>query len=448
MWNRRSDYFSTEPSKRETSRDDDNKSGEKTRRRKNRDYSPEMEDTREFAVDSGSREPVEKCEQRGSVKDYSLPFVFWRVLKPLAILIVSVALIIILGISVFNYVKGNYFDPVSGETGLFKTIQIKAGSSLSSISNTLFDNGIIRNKFVFQIYVDFNDLGSKLKAGTYSLSPSMTIDQIISVLAAGSGSRQIIKVTLTEGMTVEDMAATLKSKGLLNEDGVKQFLDICREPDAFSGYTFVKKVQNTTDPDKRRYVLEGYLFPDTYEFYKDATPTEVITKMLDRFKQIFTPDYEEKASAMGLTIDKTLTLASIIEWESLPQDYGKVSAVFHNRLAEKWKLESEATLRYVLNKKPPYTEEERNTDSKYNTNVVAALPIGPICNPGKKAIEAALNPDNDYINQKYMFFCNQDLEGNLVFAKTLKEQNANIKKYNKLVAEAAASPTPNATASP
>jgi len=445
MWNNRPEDFDAGP-RGGLEAFGDGKAGaeKKYRNRKVRDYSPDMEETREFAVETAQREPSEKCEQRGSVRDFSLPAVFWRVLKPLAILIASAVLMVLIGVSAYDYVKGNYFDPVSSDASIVKTIQIKAGSSLSSISNILYENGIIRNKLVFQIYVDFNDMGSKLKAGTYNLSPSMTFDQIISVLAAGTGTRQIARVTLTEGMTVEDMAGTLADKGVFDEDEAKQFLDICADPDAFSGYSFVKDAQNAADPE-RKYVLEGYLFPDTYDFYKDATPTEVITRLLDRFRQVFTAENEEKAKAAGLTVDQAITLASIIERESLPQDFVKVSAVFRNRLSEKMKLQSEATLRYVLGRKPPYTAEEQKTDSKYNTFVVPALPAGPICNPGKKAIEAALNPDPDYINQKYLYFCNADLEGNLVFAKTLKEHNANIKKYNELLAAAAASASPDAT---
>lgn len=423
MWKRkRSDYFNTD------------------------DKSPETEDTREFAVDSASREPAEKCEERGSVKDYSFPYVFWRVMKPAAILLVSAALIIVIGINAFNYVKGNYFDPVSTTPGTVKTVQIKAGSSLSTIAGTLYENGIIRNKFVFQVYVDFKDMGGKLQAGTYNLSTSMSIDDIISVLAAGNGARQTIKITLTEGMTVEDMAQALVSKGLFNADEKAQFLQLCKEPDNFSGdYPFIKDVEDTTDLTQRRYILEGYLFPDTYEFYKDATPSDVIAKMLDRFKQVFTAEYKDRAKALNLTIDQAITLASIIEWESLPLDFTKVSAVFHNRLKDGMPLGSEATLRYALGKKPPFTKDEKKTESPYNTlNFMPALPVGPICNPGKKAIDAALNPDEDYVNQKYLFFCNKDLDGNLIFAKDLKTQNKNIAAYNALVeaAKAGASPSP------
>lgn len=402
-------------------------------------------DTREFAVDSAAREPAERCEERGSVKDYSFAYVLWRVLKPAAIFILSASLIIFLSVSAFNYVKNNYFDPVNSTSSEVKTIQIKAGSSLSKIAGTLYDNRIIRNKFVFQVYVDFNDLGSKLQAGTYNLSSSMTIDDIISILAAGNGNRQVFKVTLTEGMTVEDMAQTLVAKGVFNTDEKKQFLDMCKDPGSYSkDYSFVKGVVDSTDKTQRKYILEGYLFPDTYEFYADATPDDVMTKLLDRFNQIFA-DYKDKAETEGMTIDQVMALASIIEWEALPQDFDKVSAVFHNRLKSGMKLGSEATVRYVLGKKPPYTSSELKTDSPYNTLVIPALPIGPICNPGKTAIDAALNPDQDYVNQNYLYFCNKDLEGNLIFAKTPKEQNKNVAAYNKLLKNAPASASPSPT---
>jgi UPF0755 protein len=137
---------------------------------------------------------------------------------------------------------------------------------------------------------------------------------------------------------------------------------------------------------------------------------------------------------MGMTVDEAMTLASIIEWEALPKDFKKVSAVFHNRLDADMRLDSCASLRYVTGlKKFVYTAEEQKIDSPYNTYKITGLPIGPIANPGQKAIEAALYPDEDFMSEGYLYFCNKDPKtGDLAFAKTLKEHEANVAEYSPL----------------
>lgn len=403
-------------------------------------------DTRQFSLDGSEREPAEIAEERGSLRDYTLPALLWKFGRPVILLALSAALVIWLGLAAFNYVKSNYFDPAGTDNAIVKTIQIKTGSSLSTIATKLFDLGIIRNKFVFQMYADFNDKGSKMQAGTYQLSPAMTIDEIIAVLSAGDGGRKVAKITFTEGMTIDDMAQVLVDKGVFNTEEKNKFLSLCNDPYEFSEYDFISLLADDAKIQQRRYALEGYLFPDTYEFYLDATPEEVIKKQLSRFDDIFTLEYEDRAQALGLSVDQVMALASMIEWEGLPQDFKKVSAVFHNRLGADMPLQSGATLRYITgNKKLFYTQEELNTVSPYNTEINKGLPLGPVCNPGKQAIEAALYPDEQYVTDKYLYFCNKAPgSGELVFAITLDEHNANVAHYKELeAAQATASPNPS-----
>ncbi len=399
-------------------------------------------ETRQFSV-AGGREPAEMCEERGSITDYTLPAFIWRFARPLIILLLSAALVIYLGFAAYGYVKENYFDPAGTDPAVTKTVQIKTGSSLSAIATKLYEEGLIRNKFVFQMYADFNDMGSSLQAGTYKLSPAMTMDEIIDLLAAGDGGRKIAKIVLTEGMTVEDMAQTLVTKGVFDNTEKEKFLALCRDLGAYEKYEFVRQVADREDAVQRRYILEGYLFPDTYEVYMDAKPEDVIKKLLDRFNVIFTLEYEDRAEALGLSIDQVMALASMIEWEGLPQDFKKVSAVFHNRLAEGMPMQSGATLRYVTGlKKLFYTAEELAIDDPYNTEKTLGLPLGPVCNPGKQAIEAALYPDEEYVEGKYLYFSNRAPDsGELVFAKTLSEHHKNVEAYKELAA-AQASPKP------
>lgn len=404
-------------------------------------------ETRQFSMDGNEREPAEMAEERSSLRDYTLPALLWKFGRPALLLILSAALVVWLGFTAYGYVKSNYFDPAGADPSAVKTVQIKTGSSLSTIASKLYDEGIIRNKFVFQMYADFNDKGSKMQAGTYQLSPAMTMDEIIAVLSAGDGGRKVIKITFTEGMTIEDMANTLADKGVFNADKKDEFLKLCNDPYNFSGdYDFIALLVDDPNLQQRKYALEGYLFPDTYEIYADATPEVVIKKLLDRFNNIFTLDYEGKAKELDMSVDQVMALASMIEWEGLPQDFKKISSVFHNRLKTNMPMQSGATLRYITgNKKLFYTDEELKIESPYNTENNKGLPIGAVCNPGKQAIEAALFPDEQFVKDKYLYFCNEAPDsGKLVFAKTLKEHNANVAHYRELeAAQASASPSPS-----
>ena len=134
-----------------------------------------------------------------------------------------------------------------------------------------------------------------------------------------------------------------------------------------------------------------------------------------------------------MTLDEVITLASLIEKEAqLPDDFAKVSAVFHNRLKNNMPLQSCASLSYILKeKKYTFSELELSVDSEYNTYQNTGLPVGPICNPGKAAIEAALYPNESYLNDGYLYFCNGNLKvsNELVYAKTYEEHNKNVETY-------------------
>ncbi len=404
-------------------------------------------ETRAFSVEEGFNEPLEKCEERGSLKELPTGAFIWRIGRPLLILAVSAALVILLGVSVFHYIEQSYVAPVADNTSQTVYIEVGSGSSLSSISTLLYEKGIIRNKFAFQLYADFNDIGGSLKAGKYNLSPGMTMEQIADVLLEGNPPRTVTKVLFLEGSTVEDMAKKLVEKGMFDETERKEFLKLCDDVDTFSSdYDFIAALKNSDNVSRRYYALEGYLAPNTYEFYTDASPKEVIKKLLDQFNNVFKVEYEQQAQELNMTVDQVVTLASIIEWEATEQDFKNVSAVFFNRLKKDDIFGSCATLRYVTGvKKQTYTEDERKIDSPYNTYMYKGLPLGPINNPGEKAIGAALYPNKEYIDQGFYFFCNKDkTSSELVFAKTQKEQDQHMADYE---ASPEATPEPSPTAS-
>ena len=386
-------------------------------------------ETRAFSLEDSANEPREKCEERGSLKEVPTGAFIWRIGRPLFILIASIALVVFLGLKVYHYVEESYVAPVAADTLKTVHVEIKSGSSLSSISTLLYDEGIIRNKFAFQLFADLNDLGGSLKAGQYDLSPGMTMEQIADVLKEGNPPRSVTKIMFLEGFTVEDMAEKLVKEGLFDQNERQEFLDLCKDAKAFDDYDFIAALKNTENTSSRKYMLEGYLAPDTYQFYEDATPEDVIKKLLDQFNKVFKYEYKQRAEELGMTIDQVLTLASMIEWEATEVDFKKVSAVFHNRIQEDMEFGSCASMRYVTGiKKMTYTEEERAIDSLYNTYMYKGLPLGSINNPGANAIDAALYPEEDF---DYLFFMNQDkTSSELVYAKTLDEHNDNIDKYN------------------
>ena len=170
-----------------------------------------------------------------------------------------------------------------------------------------------------------------------------------------------------------------------------------------------------------------------HEAFVDSSVDSIIIRMLNRFNEIYSDEYVARAGELGMTMDQVITLASLIEREAqVDSDFAKVSAVFHNRLKSDMPLQSCASLSYVLNvKKYTFTESELATESPYNTYLNRGLPVGPISNPGKAAIEAALYPNEEFLSEQYLYFCNGNLKesAELVFAKTYEEHQANVMQY-------------------
>ena len=362
----------------------------------------------------------------------------WPYIRPVLVLSISLAVSFVVFSNVYKYIQIRYMRPVDIDDPTPYMLVVENSDSASRIASKLYEacgegeSGIISNKAVFKVYVDFVGKANKLKAGTYILSKNMDIPQIVDIICAGNPPKPTVKFTVQEGFTISGVLWALDKAGIKIDE--EAFRSLCNETAMFSKYSFVEQLTNR--PDKERdYALEGYLFPDTYEVFIDVRPEAVINKMLMRFYEIFTDEYIARAKELNLSIDDVVTLASIIEREaSVDEDFYKVSAVFHNRLADGQKLESCATMQYALKvNKYVYTEQERATQSPYNTYLYEGLPAGPVSNPGKRAIEAALYPNQEYLNKKYKYFCNMDLPENksLVFAKTFEEHQANVERYSK-----------------
>jgi len=368
----------------------------------------------------------------------------WTLLRPILILGFSLAICAALLGKGYSYVMERFFYPVDREDATPVTVTIPSGSGASTIGKILYEAGgvdaegelveagLIRNKAVFKVYVDFTGKSSKLKAGTYVLSRNMSIAQIADIICEGNAARSTVRFTIAEGTDVEGVAAKLKELGILKDTAT--FLELCKTGEAFDNYSFIQLAREEAEQKEqaRDYVLEGYLFPDTYEIYTDSSERSIINKMLARFQEVFGDTYTARAAELGLSVDDVLKLASLIEKEAkLDADFPRVSAVFHNRLKADMAMESDASLRYIFKLNIlDFTAEQRKSESLYNTLVYKGLGLGPITNPGLTAIEAALYPDEEYQKEEYLFFVLKDGKtGELAYAKTLKEHEENVDAY-------------------
>lgn len=213
----------------------------------------------------------------------------WRYLRPLAVGLLSLLLVGV-GISLgVRYVLSHFIFPVDAEDNTPIEVVIPKGSSASKIASLLYnargqdEPGLIVSTASFKVYVDFVGKANALKAGTYVLSRNMSISEIVEILCQGNEARTTLRFTIPEGYTVESIAAVLKEGGVLESNDT--FLSLCREGSLYGSYSFIDELEE--DPG-RRYMLEGYLFPDTYEVYQGVSCDEILSKMLSRFNEIFT----------------------------------------------------------------------------------------------------------------------------------------------------------------
>ncbi|MBQ9010228.1 MAG: endolytic transglycosylase MltG, partial [Clostridia bacterium] len=208
----------------------------------------------------------------------------------------------------------------------------------------------------------------------------------------------------------------------------------CKTGESYRGYEFVEEIMNSDRAQGRIYLLEGYLSPNTYEVYTSATADDIIKKLLNQTNAAYLSSYAERAESLGLTMDEIFTMASMIETEAKKMDFAKVSAVFHNRLKQNMTMGSDATVKYVSgSEKMSLSETDLTVQSPYNTYLVHGLPVGPICNPSMDAVVAALYPDEQFLAQKYLFFCSKDPNSSeLYFSRTMEEHTAAVAMYRPL----------------
>jgi len=354
-----------------------------------------------------------------------------RAKHKLVVFVISLFIVVIICTVVFEALNIAFFQPASMFDSSPVGVTIESNSSVSTIAQTLYKNGLIRNTMVFKLMVDFFNQGSNLKAGDYVFNRTMTPREIMYKLATGESKPRVLRFTSIEGYTVEEEADSLNKDKII---GTKDtFLALAKTGEEFMAYDFLSEIPKESIL-KRKFLLEGYLFPDTYEIYLGSSEKTILSKQIAQFNKVFSDTYRARAEEMGMTVEQVVTLASLIQKEANPGEFKKVSAVLHNRLKHNMPLQSCATVQYALGiKRMNLTDADLAYDSLYNTYKYSGYPVGPICNPGKEAIEAALYPYEEYLADNYLYFCNKDPEdGELAFSQTLSEHEEKVEQYRPL----------------
>lgn len=294
-------------------------------------------------------------------------------------------------------------------------IEIPENASVGQVAGILKDAGIIKHPNLFALFVRFSTDNVRFVAGKHEPSAALDYRALVRMLTRKSSYRETVTVTIPEGYEIKQIIELLAAKGVCSREELSEVL---ANHEFESGFVKDLKKGEVTR-------LQGFLFPDTYEFYLNDDPARVVNKFLSNFEKKFTENMKQRAGQLGFSVHEIVTLASIIEKEASKQDRALISSVFHNRLKNKTYpyLESCATIQYALGeRKERLTIEDTRVDSPYNTYRNKGLPPGPIANPGLDSLEAALHPEDT----DYLFFALQE-DGTHKFSKTYEEH---IKKPN------------------
>ncbi len=352
--------------------------------------------------------------------NFSLGYINKKAYKLILLIVIILSVMLLFACSKSQKEPMRAMD-LSDESIIF--VDIPSGASTKCIAKILYENDLIRSEKEFVKYAKVTEIASKMKAGNYAFSRSMDATKIAQMIANGEIYIETFTFTIPEGYEYRQMLEIWQNLGL-DVNSFNTAIDdilIHHKDKSNQGntYDFLGEIVLGTH-------AEGYLFPDTYEFKKGASEKQIIERMLSRFDEIFKPEYYERANELGMSVNEVITLASIIEREAQRDDERTlISGVFHNRLNKKWKLQSCATVQYVLeDRKAILTFDDIAIDSPYNTYQNIGLPPAPISSVGEKSIIAALYPEKT----EYMFFvAKEDGTGGHIFSKTLKEHNKAIK---------------------
>jgi len=313
--------------------------------------------------------------------------------KKFLIIIISCLLVFFIALFIFSY---QLETPLSKDTEE-KIFVVEKGQGAEKIAENLRTQGFTSNKWTFFYYIWLKGKTKELQAGEYSLTPSMSILEIAKKILEGDIIKDWVKITIPEGWSIKEIEKRLIASGLIK-----------------SG-------------EKLPQQEEGYLFPDTYHFYKEVTIEQIVGKMRDNFNRKVDEKLKKEIEKQGKELYDILIMASILEKEVITdEDRAIVSGIFWDRLKINYPLESCATIAYILEvDKWRYSIEDTRIKSPYNTYTNIGLPPTPINNPGLSAIKAAIYPKIS----DYFFFLTDPETGQTIFSKTFEEHSQNKAKY-------------------
>ena len=301
----------------------------------------------------------------------------------------SIGFLIIVILSViFGYFFIKSYDPAYNINITETThVSIQSGMSTTDIANMLVENGLIKNPTLFKLKSKLLGFDGKYQAGSFDLSASMGMQDIMVSLM--DAKRESIRITIPEGYNIKQTVEILSKDLEIDQTSFMQLL-----ANGNFDYRFLEGIPNGENR------LEGFLFPDTYDFFVDSTADEIINKMLSKFDAVFEDEYYDRTKELGLSVKELVTIASLIEEETkTAKERPIVSSVVYNRLDIDMKLQFCSTVLYALGEqKSRLLYSDLEIDSPYNTYMYEGLPKGPISSPGKACIEAALYPaETDFL---------------------------------------------------
>lgn len=337
---------------------------------------------------------------------------------------VWISMILLVSIALARYLMVGVDDllAVSRASGSAQ-VELEENCSVGDVADALKEQGVINNSFFFTMYCLVTGADDGFGQGSFTLDTNLDYEAIINYLQTTGNRQDVVTITFPEGLSLLEVAQKLEENEVCT---VEEVLEAANSGE-YDNYDFINAIDNEKD---RYYKLEGYLFPDTYDFYKGEDPKIALGKMINNCQNRFSKETRDEIQEQGYTIDQVLTLASIVQAEATDEkDMRMVAGILINRLEDGasrdiYRLECDSTTYYPYRSKSQVPEKERDTfKSTYDTYTIEGLPPGPICNPGMDAIQAVLEPSSESAGMYY--FCH-DADGNAYYASTWSQHEANL----------------------